>query len=62
MRFIVDRNGKIVKPTILKSVSGSINFDTEAIKVINNMPNWIPGENNGEKVNVEYNLPIRFKK
>jgi TonB family protein len=62
VRFIVDRNGKIVKPTILKSVSGSINFDTEAIKVINNMPNWIPGENNGEKVNVEYNLPIRFKK
>ena len=62
VRFIVGRNGKIVKPTILKSVSGSINFDTEALKVINNMPNWIPGENNGEKVNVEYNLPIRFKK
>jgi len=62
VRFIVDRNGKIVKQTILKSVSGSINFDTEALKVINNMPNWIPGENNGEKVNVEYNLPIRFKK
>ena len=62
VRFIVDRNGKIVNPTILKSVSGSINFNAEALNVITKMPNWIPGENNGEKVNVEYNLPIRFKK
>jgi len=25
-----------------------------------NMPDWIPGENKGEKVPVRFNMPIRF--
>lgn len=33
----------------------------EAERIVGSMPNWIPGENNGEKVAVRYVLPINFK-
>jgi len=32
----------------------------EAKRVVEMMPNWIPGEQFGEPVNVYYNLPIMF--
>lgn len=33
----------------------------EAERIVELMPNWIPGENRGEKVAVRYALPIVFK-
>jgi len=59
--FIVDKNGKVKEPTIIKTLKGSKNFDKEVIRVINKMPNWIPGQKNGKKVDVQFNLPIDFK-
>ena len=35
-------------------------MDKEAIKVIKLLPNFIPGMQNGKKVNVWYSIPIRF--
>ncbi|MCW5932509.1 MAG: energy transducer TonB [Bacteroidetes bacterium] len=59
--FIVDKNGKIKEPKILRSVQGSKNFDKEVIRVINNMPDWTPGQQDGKTVDVQFNLPINFK-
>lgn len=59
--FIVDKNGTITKPRILKTVEDSKNFDNEVIRVISEMPAWIPGQHNGENVAVQFNLPVRFK-
>ncbi len=59
--FIVDKNGKIKDPVILRSARGSINFDKEVIKVINKMPDWIPGQQDGKNVDVQFNLPVNFK-
>jgi TonB-dependent SusC/RagA subfamily outer membrane receptor len=36
-------------------------MDAEALRVVNAMPDWIPGEQNGKKVAVYYTLPIQFK-
>ncbi|MGC3979122.1 MAG: M56 family metallopeptidase [Paludibacteraceae bacterium] len=38
-----------------------IALENEALRVINMMPRWIPGQNKSEKVNVIYYLPIQFK-
>jgi TonB family protein len=58
--FMVNKDGKIKYPRILKSVEGSKNFDQEVIRVIQNMPLWKPGRLRKIKVNVQYHLPIKF--
>ena len=61
LKIIVNEDGAISHPTILRGISGYPNFDKEALRVIGLMPNWIPGENGGKAVKVEYNLPFKFK-
>jgi hypothetical protein len=41
--------------------STSLVLAKEAERIVGLMPNWIPGENKGEKVAVRYVLPIKFK-
>ncbi|MBQ2590038.1 MAG: energy transducer TonB, partial [Prevotella sp.] len=36
-------------------------FDKEALRVVNNMPKWIPGKQNGKTVRVSYNVPVSFR-
>ena len=57
--FIVKKDGAIDSVKVLRFVNSYL--DNEAIRVIKNMPNWTPGEQRGEKVNVKYTLPINFK-
>jgi len=59
VRFVISKSGKVENAEILKSVSTSL--DTEALRVIGLLPNWIPGEQNGEKVAVYRVLPVMFK-
>ena len=61
LKIIVNEDGTISHPTILRGISGYPNFDKEALRVIGLMPLWIPGENGGKRVPVEYNLPFKFK-
>jgi TonB family protein len=56
--FIVDRKGKINDVRVLRGIGGGC--DEEAIRVVKSMPDWIPGKQNGKKVPVQFNLPIRF--
>lgn len=56
--FIVDKTGAIKNAQIRKGVSATLN--AEALRVVNSMPAWTPGEQDGKKVNVEYTLPIMF--
>jgi TonB family protein len=58
-KFIISKTGKIKDLGIKESVNPEI--DNEAIRVIQLMPNWIPGEKDGEKVDVQFFLPIGFK-
>jgi len=36
-------------------------LDEEVVRVIESMPRWNPGIQNGKKVNVEFKMPIKFK-
>lgn len=56
--FTVNKNGEIIDPTVLRGIGGGA--DEEAIRVIQAAPNWIPGEQRGQKVNVKMRIPIKF--
>lgn len=58
-QFCIDENGKVKDVKIIKSVYPSL--DEEALRVINEMPDWKPGIQYGRKVKVYYLLPITFK-
>jgi TonB family protein len=57
--FIVEKNGKITEPKIVREIGGGCG--DEVLRVVNLMPAWIPGKQNGEVVRVQFNLPVRFK-
>jgi TonB family protein len=59
VRFVVSSTGKVSDVQVLRSLDPSC--DKEAVRVIKMLPEWIPGEQNGEKVAVYYTLPISFK-
>ena len=57
--FVVDKTGKVVDSRLARSASPSL--DKEALRVVETMPVWIPGQQRGENVAVEYTIPIQFK-
>lgn len=56
--FTVEKDGSITHAKIVRSQGEA--FDNEALRVINGMPKWIPGMQNGKAVRVKYLLPITF--
>jgi TonB family protein len=60
IQFVVDKDGSVVNATVLKSPDALLS--AAAIDVVNAMPKWIPGETEtGEKVPVQFTLPVMFK-
>ena len=57
--FLVSKTGKVENPVIVKGLSDEIN--NEALRIVQSLPDWIPGENKGQKVSVHYTLPVIFK-
>ena len=57
--FIVERDGSISEPTIMRSVSPEL--DAEAIRLLSTMPKWTPGTQGGKEVRVRYTVPIHFR-
>jgi protein TonB len=58
--FIIDKEGKVTEPHVVKS-SGTQCLDDEAVRIVSLMPDWKPGKDKGEPVNVLYTIPILFK-
>jgi len=75
VRFIINKYGKVeqaeiaqssIKQTGSKKSGNKANpqlvlLEKEALRVVNSMPSWAPGEKNGKKVAVYYTLPLAFK-
>lgn len=59
VRFVVDEEGKVTDATVLRGVSPGL--DKEALRVVNMLPNFKPGKQQGKPVKVYYNLPLVFK-
>ncbi len=58
-RFVVDKDGRIAGIELVES--GGSDFDNEVKRVINKMPQWKPGKQNGHNVAVYYTLPVIFQ-
>lgn len=58
--FVVNSDGSISNIQILRGVEQSI--DKEAIRIIENMPKWVPGKIDGQNVPVRVIYPIAFRK
>ncbi len=58
VQFVVTTDGRVAKAKVIKGANVELN--KEALRVINTMPNWVPGEQQGKKVEVSYTIPIRF--
>ncbi|MBP1672932.1 MAG: cell envelope biosis protein TonB [Bacteroidetes bacterium] len=59
IEFTITKDGSIEDVKVVKGVDPLL--DNEAIRVVKMMPKWTPAENKGEKVNMNYTLPINFK-
>lgn len=58
-QFVVNSDGSIVDIVVVRSVDPSL--DKEAVRVIQSMPKWQPGEQRGKAVRVKYTLPVNFR-
>ena len=59
IRFVVTPDGLIKDVKVVKGFDPVC--DEEALRVVNTMPKWIPGKQNGKAVYVYYSLPIVFR-
>lgn len=59
VQFVVDEDGYIIEPKIVKSVEPSL--DKEALRVVGLMPKWKPGTQAGKALKVKHTFPVTFK-
>ncbi|GMT46243.1 MAG: hypothetical protein IEMM0006_2075 [bacterium] len=57
LQFVVEGDGSITHVRVLRGVPL---LDDEAVRVVRNMPRWIPGSQRGKPVRVSFNLPVKF--
>jgi TonB family protein len=56
--FVIEKDGSITEPVVLRGIGAGC--DEEALRVIKQMPRWIPGKQRGKAVRVRHNIPFKF--
>jgi TonB family protein len=59
IRFVVRYTGKVTDRKVVNRIGNGL--DEEALRVVKEMPDWIPGRDNGKAVSVYHTIPIKFK-
>lgn len=59
VQFVVEADGSVSNAKVVRSVNEEL--DAEAVRVIEKMPKWKPGMQDGKAVRVRYNIPIAFR-
>ena len=59
VKFIVEKDGSVSQAQIVKGVDKDL--DKEALRVVNKMPKWQAGKNNGVAVRSYFTLPVQFR-
>lgn len=59
VEFVIDENGKLILPKILKGLG--YGCDEEVLRILALVPQWRPGKMNGKGVKVKMNIPVSFK-
>lgn len=58
VQFTIDKDGSITDVKAVRGQELGAGLAEEAVRVVNAMPNWEPGEQNGQKVKVRFTLPV----
>lgn len=56
--FVVGKDGKVKDVRVLRDVDSRL--DAEAIRVVQSLPEFEPGEQRGKSVSVQYTIPVKF--
>ncbi|MEX1132053.1 MAG: energy transducer TonB [Flavobacteriales bacterium] len=59
LTFVVRYDGKVCDVELVRGASCD-EADQQWLSMIRSMPQWEPGKQRGEAVNVRYNLPVRI--
>ncbi len=59
VEFIVEKDGSITNQQVIRGIGGDT--EAEVLRIIEEMPIWIPGVQRGRKVRVKMRLPVKFK-
>ena len=59
VNFIVEPDGSVSDIRVLRGIGGGC--DEEAVRIVESMPKFKPGMQNGEAVRVSYTVPVNFK-
>lgn len=60
VQFTINQQGD-VEDILMRGPKGGESLEKEARRIINNLPNFIPGKHNGRTVKVKYGVPITFR-
>lgn len=58
IRFVVEKDGSLTNFEIMKGIYPCM--DKDVLRILETMPNWIPGKDNGVEVRKYYILPIVY--
>ena len=58
VEFVIDEEGRVTMAHVARGIGGGC--DEEALRVINAMPKWKPGKQNGRAVKVFFSLAVKF--
>jgi protein TonB len=58
VQFVVEKDGSISNANIVRDIGGGCG--AEALRVVNDMPNWVPGRQRSKPVRVKFTLPVKF--
>ncbi len=56
--FVIEKDGSISDIKILRGIGGGC--DEEVIRLVKNMPTWMPGTQDNKPVIVRFNMPVNF--
>lgn len=57
-QFIVEKDGALSNIKVLRGIGGGC--EEECVRILELMPNWIPGKQNGKLVRTKFVMPTRF--
>jgi len=57
--FMVNQRGEVENPSVFKGLG--YGCDEEALRLVSEMPRWIPGSKDGLPVDMSYTLPVTFR-
>ena len=57
--FVIEPDGSITNAKVVKPLDPAL--DAEALRLVNGMPKWTPGKQDGVPMRVKYTIPITFR-